>query len=266
MILTITAVLSILTAATAAQARSTTFRLNQQPTPEASYAPALHLKPPSILKSGAQMVHVQAVFERNYPLFDVAFAHGLPGNLELTGHGLFHHQKVSGFGDEYRYDFDEFQAGLRWGGPQGNPTGPRTCFAGGVSKMYGRLKFSDGRYFFFKRRYLWANATTSVTGSKNSRLIIAMKGLHEQDTGNKIAATAGSLELAAVRGITLIGDMAWFIKNPAQWRRPWALGARRALGRHWLVFYVSNTWGTTAPDSLFGTQTKFYNVRLHMIF
>lgn len=212
------------------------------------------------------MVHVQAVFERNYPLLDVAYARGLPGNLELTGHGLFRHQKISGFGEEYRYDFDEFQAGLRWSGPQRNPAGPRACFAAGVSRMYARLKFSDGRYSFFKRRYLWANATTSMTGTQQSRLIIAMKGLHEQETGDKIAAAAGSLELAAVSGIMLIGDLALFIKNPAQWRRPWALGARRSLGQHWLVFYVSNTWGTTAVDSLFGTQTKFFNVRLHMIF
>jgi len=223
-----------------------------------------------VLKPGAQALHLQTIFQRNYPLFDVAFARGLAGNLELVGHGLFHHAKIettfNGVREVYRYDFDEFQGGVRWGILQRRSSMVRASAAAGVSRFYTRLKFSDGRYLFSEQRYTWANTTVSVDGRNGSRLIVAVKGLREKETGHDIVAAAASLELARIFGITPVGDLAMFIKNPGQWRRPWAAGGRLPMGRHWLVVYVSNTWGTTAPDSLFGTTSKFLNVRVHMVF
>jgi len=232
---------------------------------DTSPAPALHLKPAAVLSSGAQILHFQAVLERNYPLLETALAWGLGGGIECAAQGLFDHQKTECAGSTRRYDSDEMQAGLRWGTQSGRNAGSNYSAGAGWTRWYARCMSSDGGYSFSARRYLWAETSSSMEDN-GSRVIVALKGLRDQDAGNDTLAAAASLELAPVIGLIPSGDFAVFLKNPGHRRRPWAAGVRVPFGQCHLVCYVSNTRGTAAPDSLSGLTATHFNVRVHLAF
>jgi hypothetical protein len=228
--------------------------------------PGLHVPAPTVLDQDAFGLTLQTIFERQYPLLAAGLARGVPGDLELRLDGLFHHVNWTGFGESRTYDFDEFQGALRWGTYQRLAHDGNVVSSAGYSRFTERIR--DGaRYFFLKRSYAWMTVTGGASGPLGARLQMMARGLHERETGRDIAALTASLELPAVSVFTPIGDTTVFIRNPGSWTRPWAAGVRSPVGPHSILLYVSNTWGTTAPDSLYGEpHLLLYNLRAAMIF
>lgn len=222
----------------------------------------LHLPPARVLDPGRQSLTAQAIFRGNAPLWDVGISEGAVAGFELALHGLFRHQRIDGFGTSFRYDFDEFQGALRWGPPLAMPGRSAVATAFGFSRLYARHKYSDGRYAFFKRRYWWGEAIAETAAPGGARLAIAERHVREVETASDIDALIALVELPRLGGVSLLGEVGHFLRNPSAWKRPWAAGARLGTGRARVYLYTSNTWGTTMPDSLSGTPDLFYNLRI----
>ncbi len=222
----------------------------------------LHLPPARVLAPGRQSFAAQAIFQGNYPLWDLAISEGAIGGLEINLHGLFHHQRIDGFGTSFRYDFDEFQGSLRWGPTLPLPGASAIVSAAGFSRMYARHKYSDGRYSMFKRRYWWGEAMAETGAPGGARVAIAERHVREVETTTDLDALFLLVELPRLGGVSLLGEIGQFLRNPHDWTRPWAAGARLGSGRAVVTLYTSNTWGTTVPDSLYGAPDIFYNVRV----
>jgi hypothetical protein len=230
----------------------------------ASDAPVagLHLPPARVLERGKQSLAAQVILQGNYPLWDLAIAEGTVGGLELDLHGLFHHQRIDGFGTSFRYDFDEFQGGVRWGPSLALPGRSAVATAAGFSRMYARHKYSDGRYSFFVRRYWWGEAIAETAAGGGARVAFAERHVREVETKTDIDAVMALVELPPLGGVSLLGEAGHFLRNPFAWHRPWAAGARLGTGNARVYLYTSNTWGTTVADSLYGAPGIFYNLRL----
>lgn len=222
----------------------------------------LHLPPARTLGPGRQSLTAQAIFQGNYPLWDLGISEGAIGGLEITLHGLFHHQRIDGFGASYRYDFDEFQGALRWGPTFALPGKSAVATAFGFSRMYARHKYSDGRYSFFTRRYWWGEVIAETAAPGGARIAIAERHLREVETTTDLDALIALVELPPLGGVFLLGEVGHFLRNPFAWKRPWAAGARLGSGRARVYLYTSNTWGTTVADSLYGMPDLFYNLRI----
>ncbi len=222
----------------------------------------LLLPPARVLSPGRQAIAAQAIFQGNYPLWDLAISEGAAGGFEIALHGLFHHQRIDGFGTSYRYDFDEFQGGLRWGPSVALPGGGAVAGAAGFSRMYARHKYSDGRYSMYKRRYWWGEIVTETGAPGGARLALAERHVREVETAVDINALILLVELPKLGGVTLLGEVGHLLRNPFDWKRPWAAGGRIGGDRVVVSLYTSNTWGTTVPDSLYGAPDLFYNVRV----
>ncbi len=234
--------------------------------PPAGPVPALHVPAPTVLGPEDFGLNLQAVFQDQYPVLAAGVARGIPGDLELDLDGLFHHVKWAGFGQVRTYDFDEFQGGLRWGAYQRLAHEGNVVTAAGYSRFTERIR-DQPRYFFLKRSYAWATVTGGATGPGGTRLLVMARGLHERETRHDIAAVTTSVELPALSAFTPLGDATVFLHNPGGWTRPWAAGVRSPVGNHRVLVYVSNTWGPTAPDSLYGEpHLLFYNLRAAMLF
>lgn len=228
--------------------------------------PGIHVPAATVLNPDQFGLTLQTIFERQYPLLAAGLERGMPSDLELRLDGLFHHVDWQGFGETRTYDFDELQGALRWGTYQGLPHDGGVVSAAGYSRFTERIRDAT-QYFFLKRSYLWATVTGGATGPVGARMLVMARGLHERETGHDITALTASLELPAVGAFTPLGDMTTFLTNPGGWTRPWAAGIRSAVGVHSLLLYVSNTWGPTAPDALFGEpHLLMYNLRAAMIF
>jgi len=190
----------------------------------------------------------------------------MPGDLELRLDGLFRHIKWEGFGETKTYDFDEFQGALRWGTYQGLSHEGNVVSSIGYSRFTDRIRDTP-RYFFLKRSYAWASVTGGATGPAGVKLLVMARALHERETGFNFAAMTASLELPALSVFTPIADATMFLKNDGAWERPWAAGVRSQVGAHSVLLYASNTWGPTAPDSLYGeSDVLIYALRVAMIF
>jgi hypothetical protein len=228
--------------------------------------PGLHVLSPSVLKPDSFGLIAQTTFEQQYPVLGTGVARGLPGDLEMRFDGLFHHVKFQAFGLTRTYDFDEYQGSMRWGTYQNLAHGGNVISAVGWSRFTERIRNLE-QYAFVKRTYSWGSVTGGGIGPFGSRLLLVLRGLHEQETRHDVAAVTTSLELPEFSSFTPLGDVTMFLRNPGAWHRPWAAGVRSRVGAHWILLYASNTWGTTAPDSLYGEPHRlFYNLRASMLF
>lgn len=235
--------------------------------PAVKVPPGLHLPPDAVLPEGGGLVMLQGTFEGNYPLTEALYARGLVEGFELDLRGIFHHQKVVGFGESWTYDFDEGQALARWGVPTGLPGNAGATAAAGYTRFYTRQRISDGRYSYWMRQFAIVEAMTGAsTPQSGGRLVIAARGLRDLDFGNRLAAVIAGAETPPLGRLTVLGDVAFFLENPEGWRRPWAAGVRFAQDRYALTGFVSNTWGTTAVDGLDGTRETFIHARWSMVF
>jgi hypothetical protein len=226
--------------------------------------PAFALQQPlaTVLPPGRQAVSVQLVQWGNYPHLGAAFQEGLPGALEFGLHGLFHHQRVDGFGETFRYDFDEYGGTLRWGAAPNLPSRGAAAAGVGFSRFTHRQAYTDGRYSFNKQRYWWAEAVTQAAPAADARIAVTARRLWVVRDGAEMDSLAGGVELPPLGGLSLLGEFGWMIRNPLNWRRTWAAGARMPGTRTEFTFYASNTWGPNVPDALYGTTDVFYNVRV----
>jgi hypothetical protein len=230
-------------------------------------APTLTVRPAAVTPARTSAMHLQAVFDRNYPALETALDVGAGGGLQISAGGLFrHHRVVTAAGDSY-LDADSFEAGARWGMSAGAVlSGSGVSAAAGIETAYSRAKDSAGGYAFKASRWSWADTTLSFTGSNESRITTAFRVLRNQSDGTSLTALSGGMEISPILGVAPVGEYTFLLKNPAGVRRPWAAGFRIPLGGSWLVCYVSNTAGSLAAESLAGTGTTFLTVRLHAVF
>lgn len=255
-------VLLLLASAGPAAGSDATSPARNTPAPQ----PGLHVPAPTVLDPESFGLTLETTFEQQYPVLAAGVARGVPGDLELRLDGLFHHAAWHGFGETRTYDFDEYQGALRWGAYQRLAHGGNVVSAAGYSRFTERIR-DPNRYFFLKRSYVWANVTGGAAGPLNLRLLVMVRGLHERESGHDVLASTASLELPPVGAFTPLGDATVFLRNPGGWTRPWAAGVRSAVGPHSVLLYVSNTWGATAPDALYGEpRLLMYHVRAAMIF
>ncbi len=228
----------------------------------ATTMPGLHVPAARVLPVGGQRLQLQATLEENYPHFQLAHSQGIAGRFETRLNGLFRHAKVTGLGGEYRYDSDQLEAGLRWQISASRKTGFSLIPSAGYSRISERHRYSDGRRASATTGYYWAEISAVAPFTGGLELGACARGLREIGPDTETTVAVFSVELPPVSNMTLLGDMGFFDDNPGEWRKPWAAGIRMRHEKHNLYFYLSNTWGTTMPASLAGTDLLFYNLRV----